>query len=688
MKQQSLIVTLSIAFALMVLSTSSNAQCAAGEVEITLECTTDNWGYEAYIEIVPQGNNCGNGAIYSGGNTGQLDCNSGGLPSTGTNGNGFGNNQLITIEDICVTENLALDLIYVDDYGDGGLEVQVFVDGFLVGALTGTGNGNTLSFIASLPVALDVMTEEIRTPYSYQQPGPNSVTALLTNVGADPITDMTVNYQVDNGPVEMFQISGVFIPNYQSYLVEHSVPWNAQLGAHTIKVWASDLNGNSDMNPANDILERDVEVGPGIPDILDGYLGLSSYDFQEQGSSSDGLDKPTDLDFFPVLTKNQLWVVNKKNETSGGSTTTYFNTGTPDQTHVTREDANNWHFMSLPTGIAFGENENFGTSPGVFDANHDGGAPFTGPSLWSSDTTVYARPSGGNGSHLDMLHESPECQGMAHEIGNVYWVFDGYSNDIVRYDFVEDHGPGNDFHGDALIHRYSDDEVLKDPQAKVVSHIVIDKATDWLYVVDNGNQRVFRIDINSGSLGGTPAFVGGEPVAEYRYITGYTQEDVVTTGLLSPSGIDIVEDKMIVTDYETSDIIIYDISAMPAIELGRINTGATGIMGVKIGPEGRIWYVDYDANTMNRVEGQGVGIAENETLSSTVYPNPSNGSSIVVSSTETGIIDLQIFDMSGRTVNSNQFLQRIDLNLNLSAGVYVLRLATSSKTEDHKLIVQ
>lgn len=688
MKQLHVFACLFIAVGSMTYSTSSNAQCAGGEVEITLECITDNWGYEAYIEIVPQGNGCGNGTIYSGGNTGQLDCASGGLPSTGSNGNGFGNNQLITIEDICVTEDLELDLIYVDDYGDGGLEVQVFVDGFVVGTLTGTGNGNTLSFTASLPVALDMKAEEIRTPYSYVQPEPNYVTALLTNVGADPITSMAVNYQVDNGPVQMFQVNGIFVPNYSSYVVEHSIPWNAQLGPHTVKVWASDLNGNSDMNPANDVLEREVEVGYGIPDIIDGYLGLSSYDFQEHGSSSDGLDKPTDLDFFPVLTKNQLWVVNKKNENSGGSTTTYFNAGSPDQTHVTREDANNWHFMSLPTGIAFGENENFGTSPGVFDANHDGGTPFTGPSLWSSDTTVYARPSGGNGSHLDMLHESPECQGIAHETGNVYWVFDGYSNDIVRYDFVEDHGPGNDFHGDAIIHRYADEEVVKDPQNKVVSHIVLDKQTDWLYVVDNGNQRVFRIDINTGTLGGTPAFVGGEPVAEYRYITGYTQEDVVTTGLLSPSGIDIVEDKMIVTDYETSDIIIYDISSIPATELGRINTGATGIMGVKIGPEGRIWYVDYDANTMNRVEGEGVGVTEIEGLASTVYPNPSNGSSVVISSTETGNIDLQVLDMAGRTVHTTQFAQRTELNLDLNAGVYVVRLSSATQIEDHKLIVQ
>ena len=69
---------------------------------------------------------------------------------------------------------------------------------------------------------------------------------------------------------------------------------------------------------------------------------------------------------------------------------------------------------------------------------------------------------------------------------------------------------------------------------------------------------------------------------------------------------------------QNPDIIIYDISSIPATELGRINTGAAGIMGVKIGPEGRIWYVDYDSNKLHRVEGQGVGINEHNDVSFSV----------------------------------------------------------------------
>lgn len=650
---------------------------------------TDNWGYESYWELVPDGNGCGNGTIASGGNTSQLNCNSGGAPYTATNGNGYGNNTSVTEDNICVPEGTPLDLIIVDDYGDGGLEIEVYVDGYQVEFFEGSGGSNTFSFTADLPPAYDLQAYQLHTPYTYMQPGQVSVEVALFNPGLTTITDIVLNYQVDNGAVESAPISGLSLGNYETSEVEHPTQWTASNGTYELKVWANSLNGNADMNNSNDTVIRIVEVGPPTANIIDSYLGLSNYLFEEFGSASDGLDKPTDLDFHPVLSRKELWVINKKTEANGGSTTTYYNVGEPNQSHETREDGNNWHFMSLPTGIAFGENENFANSPGVYDANHDGGTPFTGPALWSSDPNIYAQPSGGNGSHLDMLHESPECQGIAHEKGNVYWVFDGYGNDIVRYDFAEDHGPGNSYHSDAIVHRYSDDQVSKDPADKIVSHLVLDKASGWLYVVDHGNDRVFRIDINSGSLGGMPPFVGGEPLHEYRYVTGYTQEDVVTTGLLKPAGIDIVEDRMIVSDYETSDIIIYDISSMPATELGRISTGATGIMGVKIGPEGRIWYVDYDANKLYRVEGQGVGINEQQEVEFSLYPNPSADGSFRVQVESENIHTLQVYDLSGKVVYESSLTRSRTINTDLQSGIYLIRITDieSGYRGEQKLII-
>jgi hypothetical protein len=58
-----------------------------------------------------------------------------------------------------------------------------------------------------------------------------------------------------------------------------------------------------------------------------------------------------------------------------------------------------------------------------------------------------------------------------------------------------------------------------------------------------------------------------------------------------------------VSDYASGEVIIYDISADPPFELGRINTGnENNIMGIKIGPDQKIWYVNYDRDEVIRID--------------------------------------------------------------------------------------
>ena len=47
----------------------ATAQCPAGQVDVNIDIVTDTWGYETYWELVPTGNACGTGTLFSGGNT-------------------------------------------------------------------------------------------------------------------------------------------------------------------------------------------------------------------------------------------------------------------------------------------------------------------------------------------------------------------------------------------------------------------------------------------------------------------------------------------------------------------------------------------------------------------------------------------------------------------------------------------
>jgi len=418
------------------------------------------------------------------------------------------------------------------------------------------------------------------------------------------------------------------------------------------------------------------------PNLIDNYL-WSNLTFELQPTNGATVDKPTDLEFHSDLTKNQLWVLNKNNVSSGGSAIVFSEVGQPNQSAQWLRDGNAWHFMNQPTALAFGDNGNFANAPGVTDANHQpGGINFTGPSLWSSDLSIFGQTPGPgeNGKHLDMLHASPQCQGIAWESGNAYWVFDGYNGDIVRYDFVQDHGPGQSYHGDGVIRRYSDVLVAKDASEIVVSHMDFDEAKQWLYVVDNDNQRVFRMDITTGAYSGAPSYGPFETLAEYSTYSGYTWEDVVTTGLVEPAGIYVTEDRMLVSDYSTGDIIVYEIGVIPAVEIGRIATGAAGIQGIEVGPTGEIYFVNSLTNSIYKIGADNLNssIRNIDLVNAVVSPNPAE--SYVNLAFETNIDgNLAVTNVLGQTIYTNEvngINTVIDVE-DFAAGVYVVSVTSN-----------
>jgi hypothetical protein len=497
-----------------------------------------------------------------------------------------------------------------------------------------------------------------------------------------------LNYQIDDEPVVTSSITDLNIEPFDHYNFTHPQPWNAtEEGSYNLKVWATNINGAEDMDTSDDLAEKTVIVGPGIPNIVDDYVNLGGAPAQTViADESDGAAVPRDLDFHPILSNNDLWVVLKSTENEGGRTLKISNAGQSGQTELVQQDGNAWHFMSLPTGIAFSENSNFATSPGVYDANHNGGAPFTGPALWSSDPDVYAQPSGGNGSHLDMLHESPYSMGIAHDSGNAFWVNDGENDCVTYYDFQADHGPGNADHADGIIRKYEGMDLVEDPQHHVPSHLVLQKETGWLYVVDSENARVVRLDVNSGEE--ISSFAPYEEVEETTVYGNFTSSDFITSGLAEPAGIDVLEDRLIVSDHATGEIHLYDISGDSAVELGIIETGDPGIMGVKIGPDGKIWYVNASTNEVVRLENDVVSVEENSQFNFSIYPNPTTNNELNISTNASGKVFLNIIDISGKvqlkeTLTTHQ--AQIDLS-SLAAGTYFIQFMSSGEMTTKKFI--
>jgi len=101
-----------------------------------------------------------------------------------------------------------------------------------------------------------------------------------------------------------------------------------------------------------------------------------------------------------------------------------------------------------------------------------------------------------------------------------------------------------------------------------------------------------------------------------------TWEEVVTTGLQQPSGVDVIGNKLLVSDHATGEVVIYDTENGFA-ELGRIATGTPGIMGIKIGPDGKLWYVNATNSTLVRLDpALGAGVPEFASTGIVLHPNP------------------------------------------------------------------
>lgn len=510
---------------------------------------------------------------------------------------------------------------------------------------------------------------------------PIDISAAVWNKGGEVINDITVSLTV-NGVTTSQEFNDLNLLPLEFRNLDLSDSWLPErAGFFNITLEISTPGDNS---LDNNTVEFQAEIFDKLttPDKILEIFAMPKVEEVEGATAN--LELPTDLDFFPINGKDELWIVNQRVEDSGGSTVIVRSATQGPQSYVRQVDGNAWHFMSLPTGIAFSDdNFNFATSPGVLDANHSGGT-FTGPALWSSDPAIYAQPSGGNGSHLDMLHGSPFSMGIAHEKDNVFWVYDDYNNDIVRYDFVDDHGPGADDHSDGIIHRYSDIGIAK--RLDIPNHLIMDKESGWLYFTDNGKSRVMRLDINSGT-GSSSLGLLNEPLAEHRSISGFTVETIIDSELIFPAGIEIFEGKLLVGDWATGEIIAYDMNNNFE-ELGRIET-EQGLCGIKVGPDGNIWSVNREGNTLNVISvGDDVSNSNIDTEERVrVYPNPTHDR-VAIKVNHTTDYVFRLSDAQGKVVLTETMngLGFVDLD-HLDSGMYSLQVMGKGYSHSQKLII-
>jgi hypothetical protein len=311
---------------------------------------------------------------------------------------------------------------------------------------------------------------------------------------------------------------------------------------------------------------------------------------------------PRDLAFNPRVA-GELWVVNGRDH----SVAIIHDALSEEPRIEYRRDAKASHFMHRPSALAFGADTTTIGRPGTFataQESSDDAIPFLrrtfmGPTLFSSDLDIFARPVAPwlLGSHLDMLHESPLAMGIAWERDHVYWVAGGNLGTLTRYDFVEDHGVGHDDHANGVIRHYVAGAFERVPG--VPSHLAFDHDLDVLYLADTASGAVRALDTTSGRLGGPGP--GWEAGVDTRWVEDAVITTIVAPGtLVRPSGLVLHGEHLLVGDHATGRIHVFT-RAGRAVEVVDTGAGADALMGLALSPGGALHAVDAARGRVLRV---------------------------------------------------------------------------------------
>jgi len=328
------------------------------------------------------------------------------------------------------------------------------------------------------------------------------------------------------------------------------------------------------------------------------------------------LADPSGLGFNPDV-PDELWVINVNTQ----SFTVVAKAGTPEQTVQNFRDYS-YHFSERMMSISFGDQGTFATCNDTRNDYHGYGTPsgllfddFMGPVHWPADANDFIKyacnlflnpncPDAAN-VHLDMLHNTPYCMGIAAAGGNRFFTFNGLMGSVELYDFKEPHSDGIDGHGgvdhyDGTKHRYVGLGIKR--VYNVPSNMVLHPDNDWLYIADTGNARIVRLDPGSGiSLGMQDTYPDEQPIFS---VGNAVVEEVVSPesyAVFEPSGLLIHDDFMYVSDNANGFIVGFDMDGN-RVNLLDSGLGEGALAGIAVGPDERLYVVDRVGNRILRID--------------------------------------------------------------------------------------
>ena len=157
---------------------------------------------------------------------------------------------------------------------------ELFIDNLSLGSFT-----NTVNQIASLdlypiighqfyvddvcytytpfiPLAYDMAAIDLNMVSNLAlTSAPFTVSGDVVSISATTITSLDINYSINGGAPVVDNLSGLNLALFDTLTFNHNIIWNpTTTGSYFVEIWASNLNGNPDMDPSNDYFSDSIHI--------------------------------------------------------------------------------------------------------------------------------------------------------------------------------------------------------------------------------------------------------------------------------------------------------------------------------------------------------------------------------------------------------------------------------------------
>lgn len=308
------ITTILSAAAALLATSAATAQCPGGQSTVTIDVTTDSWGYECYWELTPTGAGCGNSTIAQFGNIAEVGCGGGGAQVASAGG--YGDNMTTTEDLGCMVNDACFDINYVDDWGDGGADFDVYVNGLLVESFTGTNDGGVFTFCVSAPAAYDAEItngmpyEYTQVPYRELNAAGNCINDLeVTSAGTMDLTGVSVTATVlqDLSPVHTETVAIGTLASGAAGTATFAAYMPSAVGNYTVVYQVSTTE--TDEDPSNNAWGYEFAVGTSTYSRENGdkvgVIGIGAGEDGYLGSMFDVVGSYSYLDAIEVMIDNE-----------------------------------------------------------------------------------------------------------------------------------------------------------------------------------------------------------------------------------------------------------------------------------------------------------------------------------------------------------------------------------------------